>query len=44
MRLTMKNITVFALTLVLLFQITILAQDFDNLANAVYEKNILRIN
>jgi len=40
----MKNITTLLISLLLLFQLTISAQDFDNLANAVYEKNILRIN
>ena len=44
MRLTMKNITTFAISLFLLFQLTISAQDFDNLANAVYEKDINKIN
>jgi len=40
----MKNITTFATSLALLFQLTILAQDFDNLANAVYSKDMIKIN
>lgn len=44
MRLTMKNVTTFALSLVLLYQLTISAQEYDNLANAVYKKNIDKIN
>ena len=44
MRLTMKDITTFTISLFLLFQLTISAQDFDNLANAVYEKDINKIN
>ena len=40
----MKNKTTFVISLLLLFQLTISAQDFDNMANAVYEKDINKIN
>jgi len=40
----MKTNIIWMLVILLLFATQSLAQDFDNLANAVYEKNILRIN
>jgi len=40
----MKNLTTFIISILLLFQLTILAQDYDNLANAVYNKDMLKIN
>jgi ankyrin repeat protein len=40
----MKNITTLFILLPLLFQLTISAQDFDKLADAVYNKDIVKIN
>ena len=40
----MKNITAFTISILLLFQLTISAQDYNNLADAVYNKDMLKIN
>jgi ankyrin repeat protein len=40
----MKNLTAFVILLILVFQLTISAQDFDLLASAVYKKDMIKIN
>jgi len=40
----MKNKIVFSILLALIFQLTLTAQDFDLLANAVYNKDMIKIN
>ncbi len=40
----MKNVTTLIVSMLMLFQLTLSAQDYDNLANAVYDKDISKIN